>query len=61
VLSEAQIERNTAGIEATLRALLAPPPGANAPEPLVVNNLDWFGAMPLLAFLRDIGEPARRR
>jgi hypothetical protein len=26
------------------------------PEPLVLNNLDWFGGMGLLTFLRDIGE-----
>ena len=25
------------------------------PEPLVLNNLDWFGGMGLLTFLREIG------
>lgn len=28
---------------------------SNLPEPLVLNNLDWFGGMGLLTFLRDIG------
>lgn len=55
VMSEAVIEKNTRGIERTLRALLAPPPGSSVAEPLVVNNLDWFGTMSLLTFLRDIG------
>jgi tyrosyl-tRNA synthetase len=58
VLSEASIEANTAAIERTLRHLLTPPT-KNLPEPLVVNNLDWFGPMPLLSFLRDIGKFAR--
>lgn len=59
VLSEDVIERNTAGIEGILRSLLAAPPGFAASELLVVNNLDWFGTMPLLTFLRDIGKAAR--
>ena len=29
-------------------------------EPRIVNNLEWFGPMPLLSFLRDIGKFARR-
>lgn len=32
-------------------------PRSNLPEPLVLNNLDWFGGMGLLTFLRDIGAP----
>jgi hypothetical protein len=56
VLSDSDVERNTAGIEANLRALLAPPPGSGLPHPVVVNNLDWLGPMPLLTFLRDVGE-----
>lgn len=59
VLSDSDVERNTAGIEANLRALLAPPPGSGLPHPVVVNNLDWLGAMPLLTFLRDVGKQAR--
>lgn len=59
VLSEDSIEINTKGIERTLRDLLTPLPGSNHPEPLIVNNLDWFGPMPLLTFLRDIGKFAR--
>lgn len=56
MLSEEVIERNVRGIESTLRALLAAPPGSGLREPLVVNNLDWFGGMGLLTFLREVGE-----
>ncbi|KAL4448413.1 hypothetical protein ABPG75_005632 [Micractinium tetrahymenae] len=59
VLSEELIERNVRGIERTLHTLLQPPPGSNLPEPLVLNNLDWFGGMGLLTFLREIGKYAR--
>jgi tyrosyl-tRNA synthetase len=58
VLSEALIEANISAIERTLRHLLTPP-SKNLPEPMIVNNLDWFGPMPLLTFLRDIGKYAR--
>jgi hypothetical protein len=34
-------------------------PCSNLPEPLVLNNLDWFGGMGLLTFLREIGEHSR--
>ena len=57
VLSEDTIERNIRGIERTLRKLLVAPPGAaDVAQPLVLNNLDWFGSMNLLTFLRDVGE-----
>ena len=59
VMSEDTIEANTRGIERTLRHLLTPPPGSNAPEAMIVNNLDWFGGMSLLTFLRDVGKFAR--
>ncbi|GAB4817181.1 hypothetical protein N2152v2_004227 [Parachlorella kessleri] len=59
VLSEDTIERNIRGIERTLRKLLVAPPGADVAEPLVLNNLDWFGSMNLLTFLRDVGKYAR--
>ncbi|PSC70485.1 tyrosyl-tRNA synthetase [Micractinium conductrix] len=59
VLSEEVIERNVAGIERTLRTLLRPPPGSGLAEPLVLNNLDWYGPMGLLTFLREIGKYAR--
>lgn len=59
VLSEEAIQCNTAAIESTLRKLLRAPPGSDMPEPVIVNNLDWFGSMTLLSFLRDIGKQAR--
>lgn len=59
VMSEEIIERNVQGIERTLRSLLAAPPESNLQEPMVVNNLDWFGGMGLLTFLREVGKYAR--
>lgn len=59
VLSEETIERNTAAIKKTLTQLLAPPPGSALKEPVIVNNVDWFGSMSLLTFLRDVGKHAR--
>lgn len=59
VLSDEVIETNTRGIESILRDLLTPAPGSGMTEPVVVNNLDWFGNMPLLTFLRDVGKSAR--
>jgi len=55
VMSEETIEKNTRGIEATLRRLLSSSEG----DMMVVNNLDWFGGMGLLTFLRDVGKYAR--
>lgn len=54
-MDEDTIERNTKSIEESLRRLLQPP-NSGLPEPMIVNNLDWFGDMPLLVFLRDVGK-----
>jgi len=60
VMSEETIERNTRGIEETLRSLLTVPlDGGAAPAPEIVNNLSWLGGMGLLTFLRDVGKYAR--
>ncbi|KAK9820078.1 hypothetical protein WJX72_005856 [[Myrmecia] bisecta] len=58
ILSEEEIERNVAGIRRILEKLLtsADPTG---PKPLLLNNLDWFGGMSFLGFLRDVGKYAR--
>lgn len=59
-MSDEVIETNTRGIERTLRDLLTPPAGSTGlADPVIVNNLDWFGNMPLLTFLRDVGKSAR--
>jgi len=58
VMSEETIERNTRGIEVTLRTLLSVDE-EQLKHPVVVNNLDWFGGMGLLEFLRDVGKYAR--
>lgn len=58
VLSEEHIEQNVQSIQTLLERLLAK--GAqhggqqNVGKPLLLNNLDWFGAMPLLSFLRQV-------
>jgi len=62
ILSEEEIERNVAAIGGLLRAILArggAAAGAAAPPVAVVNNLDWFGGMSFLSFLRDVGKSAR--
>lgn len=59
VMSEETIERNTNAIEVTLRTLLSVDEKSHLKQPLVVNNLDWFGGMGLLEFLRDVGKFAR--
>jgi tyrosyl-tRNA synthetase len=71
VLSEQEIESNAEAIGATLRAILqraasgaaAAEAGSAAssapPEVRVLNNLDWFGPMSLLTFLREVGKHAR--
>ncbi|EFJ43394.1 hypothetical protein VOLCADRAFT_83275 [Volvox carteri f. nagariensis] len=59
VLSEEQIEHNVAAIRSLLQDILTrnSPPGA--PAVRVLNNLDWFGPMSFLTFLREIGKFAR--
>ena len=53
MLAEDQIERNVAAIGALLQRLLGQ--GSEATQQaLIVNNLDWFGDMPLLTFLRQV-------
>lgn len=51
ILSDQTIDHNIQGIEKTLQSLLQ--------DPIIVNNLEWFGDMSLLTFLRDIGKAAR--
>lgn len=60
VLTEAALAANVAGIQATLTSLLTrDSDAAPGPPPTVLNNADWFGAMTLLDFLRDVGKHAR--
>ena len=53
LLSEQQVRDNAAAIESQIRRVFERSPGA---APIFVNNLDWFGPMPLLTFLRDVGK-----
>ena len=60
VLSEDQIEHNVQSIQVLLEKLLSRSDVEHAgltaalPKPLLLNNLDWFGAMPFLTFLRQV-------
>lgn len=57
VMDDDTIEANVAGIKNILSSLLtqrgAPTDGK------LLNNLDWFGSMGFLEFLRDVGKYAR--
>ena len=54
ILSEANIEHNVQSIQALLQRLLSQGGGQGTAEPVLLNNLDWFGTMPLLTFLRQV-------
>ena len=60
VLDEDTINANTAGIQKILESVLANSAamaGADVPTAKVLNNLDWFGSMGFLQFLREVGLP----
>ena len=62
VLDDDTINKNTAGIKAILERVLANgalDAGADVPAAKVMNNLDWFGTMGFLEFLREVGKYAR--
>ncbi|KAG2432307.1 hypothetical protein HYH02_013029 [Chlamydomonas schloesseri] len=59
VLSEEQIEHNVTSIGNLLRGILVRNSPAGAPAVRVLNNLDWFGPMAFLTFLREVGKFAR--
>eukprot|EP01024_Parvocaulis_polyphysoides_P013435 TRINITY_DN1524_c0_g3_i1.p1 TRINITY_DN1524_c0_g3~~TRINITY_DN1524_c0_g3_i1.p1 ORF type:complete len:464 (-),score=78.57 TRINITY_DN1524_c0_g3_i1:169-1560(-) len=52
VLQEEQIEKNIQGIKQVLTTILGE-------DVKVMNNLDWFGSMEFLTFLRKVGRFAR--
>lgn len=54
ILSEDNIEHNVQSIQALLQRLLSQNGEQGTPEPVLFNNLDWFGTMPLLTFLRQV-------
>lgn len=60
ILSEEDIEHNVASIQALLQTLLSREDvehagsAASLPKPILLNNLDWFGTMPFLTFLRQV-------
>lgn len=54
LLDEETIRKNVAGIKAQLEKFLDFKPGITQAE--VVNNLDWFGPMTAIDFLRRIGK-----
>lgn len=54
LLDEVTIEHNLAGIKKNLETLLDFSP--SVPQPLILNNLDWFGKFSFIEFLRDVGK-----
>lgn len=54
ILSEENIEHNVQSIQALLQKLLSQEGKQDIPKPVLLNKLDWFGAMPLLTFLRQV-------
>jgi tyrosyl-tRNA synthetase len=59
VLEEETLEANVSAIREQLSSILLRNSAAGCPPVRVLNNLDWFGPMPFLTFLRDIGKFAR--
>ena len=59
ILSEEHIEHNVQSIQTLLERLLAQSSQQDMPKPIFLNNLDWFGAMPLLTFLRQVSKACR--
>ncbi|KAK3269084.1 hypothetical protein CYMTET_22451, partial [Cymbomonas tetramitiformis] len=55
VMDDATIAKNTAGIDAILSNLL----NRTALPYKILNNVEWFGGMGFLEFLRDVGKYAR--
>jgi tyrosyl-tRNA synthetase len=59
LLAADEIAANTARLEAQIRAFFAgseDPEERAGPEVRLVDNLDWFRSMGVLAFLRDVGK-----
>jgi tyrosyl-tRNA synthetase len=57
LLSLEEIERNVRGLDGQLRRLM---PADHKLQPVIMtNNVDWFGSMGMLEFLRDIGKHFR--
>lgn len=59
VLTVEEIERNVAGMQAILQRLLDDRTHSAQHPVQFLNNLDWFGGMGFLQFLRDVGKFAR--
>ncbi|MBT7461872.1 MAG: tyrosine--tRNA ligase [Waddliaceae bacterium] len=57
LLDEEAIKRNVAGITKDVETVLSR--HSDVAKPLIVNNLDWFGGINFIAFLRDIGKNFR--
>jgi tyrosyl-tRNA synthetase len=55
LLSEQAIQHNLAGIRKNLEIILKPT-HRGIPEPIILNNLDWFKNYSFINFLRDIGK-----
>lgn len=57
LLDEATLRRNEIGIKKNIETILKTMPGL--PEPIFLNNYDWFKTFSFLHFLRDVGKHFR--
>lgn len=61
LMSTDVLSSNLEAIKGQVVGLLKKNAGDGAPDPLVVNNMDWTGGLGLLDFLRSVGRFARVR
>ncbi|WIA32365.1 hypothetical protein OEZ86_003198 [Tetradesmus obliquus] len=59
VTSDGNVQYSTAPASSSSRSSSSSSGGDAADQVTVLNNLDWFGSMSFLGFLRDIGKYAR--
>ncbi|CAD7703560.1 unnamed protein product [Ostreobium quekettii] len=59
MMSEEQIQKNCEGIASLIKRILGRSTVGNGSALRILNNLDWFGGMQFLEFLRDVGKFAR--
>lgn len=57
LLDEETLRKNEKGIQKNLETILKNDP--TLPEPLILNNYDWFKQFSFLTFLRDVGKHFR--
>eukprot|EP00210_Caulerpa_lentillifera_P004159 g3965.t1 len=59
ILTEIELARNSAGIRKLLSTVFEQNSKTGNPGLTILDNLQWFGEMKFLTFLRDVGKQAR--